>query len=304
MLELLPVCHTAVRIDNSPNRVVIVLYCYQQVTSMTTTVTPCQATRKSARTIRKPNRMDDDVVTPNPMGAVINPAHDLMIDTSTPKKLLPTSKAKRMIRVLQVKCSKPVPCTDDVSTMDEESTSISSDDSNRYHRSDNYTKTHLYDKWMVAKDNSRDLQQKNSDLLTTIHKLKKELAFADKTVDIVRDTKKKLRSSVESVSKLKSEKQSLTDTVTSLNRDYTQLIESKGNDKSHCDATLKLKVATLIQNHKCNVTELELIQKRKDLTELANQEEIKPLEEIVATNQTKLKIMIYLLHRHLKPTFK
>ena len=256
---------------------------------MPTTVTPCQATRKSARTIRKPNRIDDDVVTPNPMGAVINPAHDLMIDTSTPKKLFPTSKAKRMIRVLQVKCSKPVPCTDDVSTKDEESTSISSSDSNKYHRSGNYTKTHLYDKWMVAKDNSRDLQQKNSDLLTTIHKLKKELAFADKTVDIVRDTKKKLRSSVESVSKLKSEKQSLTDTVTSLNRDYKQLLETRANDKSHNDATLKLKVATLIQTHKSNVGEFELMIKRKDLSEVANQEEIKRLKEVVGANQVKLK---------------
>ena len=88
---------------------------------------------------------------------------------------------------------------------------------------------------------------------------------------------------------MKSEKQSLTDTVTSLNRDYKQLLEAKGNDKSHYDATLKLKVATLIQNHKCNVTELELIQKIKDLTELANQEELKRLKEVIGANQTKLK---------------
>ena len=58
---------------------------------------------------------------------------------------------------------------------------------------------------MVAKDNLRDLHQKNSDLIKTVFKLKKELSSAEKFVDIVRDTKKKLQSSVVSVSKLKSE---------------------------------------------------------------------------------------------------
>ena len=258
---------------------------------MPTTITPCQATRKSARTIRKPNRMDDVVTTPNPVGVVIRSTLDQMTEISPTKiiKLNPTSKGRKLIRLMQVKCAKPLPCTDDISTKDEESTSSSSDDSKRYHRSDNYSKPHLYNKWMVAKDNLRDLHQKNSDLIKTVFKLKKELASAEKFVDIVRGTKKKLQSSIASITKLKSEKQSLTDTVTSLNRDYKQLLEAKGNDKSHYDATLKLKVATLIQNHKCNVTELELIQKGKDLTELANQEEIKRLKEVVGANQTKLK---------------
>ena len=65
------------------------------------------------------------------------------------------------------------------------------------------------------------------------------------------------------VSKIKSENQSLADTVRSLNRDYKQLLESKSQEKTHFDATLKLKLATLEQNHKCDVTELELIQKKK-----------------------------------------
>ena len=120
----------------------------------------------------------------------------------------------------------------------------------------------------------------------------------------MRDTKKKLQLCAESISKLKSEKQSLTDTILSLNRDYKQLLEAISNDKCHYDATLKLKVATLILNHKCNVSEFELTLKRKDLSEGANQEEIKRLKEVVGANQTKLKNTIYLLHRHLKPTFK
>ena len=73
---------------------------------------------------------------------------------------------------------------------------------------------------MLCKDNSRDLEQQNSDLHTSLSKIKKELAITEKIADIVHDTKKKLASCVESVSKLKSEKQSLADTVTSLNRDY------------------------------------------------------------------------------------
>jgi len=48
-------------------------------------------------------------------------------------------------------------------------------------------------------------------------------------------------------------------------------------------------VATLIQTHKCNINEFELTIKRKDLSELANQEEIKRLKEVVGSNQTKLK---------------
>ena len=107
--------------------------------------------------------------------------------------------------------------------------------------------------------------------------------------DIVHDTKKKLQSCVESVSMLKSEQKSLTDTVTSLNRDYKQLLEAISNDKCQYDATLKLKVATLILNHKCNVSEFELTLKRKDLAEGANQEEIKRLKEVVGACQTKLK---------------
>ena len=48
-------------------------------------------------------------------------------------------------------------------------------------------------------------------------------------------------------------------------------------------------MATLIQTHKCNVSEFELTLKRKDLSELANREEIKRLKEVVGANQTKLK---------------
>ena len=49
-----------------------------------------------------------------------------------------------------------------------------------------------------------------------------------------------------------------TDTITSLNRDYKQLLESKANDKTHYDFTLKFKVATLIQTHKSSINEFEL----------------------------------------------
>ena len=87
---------------------------------MPTTITPCQATRKSARTIRKPNCMDDVVTTPNPVGVVIRSTLDQMTEISPTKiiKLNPTSKARKLIRLLQVKCDKPLPCTDDVSTKD------------------------------------------------------------------------------------------------------------------------------------------------------------------------------------------
>ena len=91
------------------------------------------------------------------------------------------------------------------------------------------------------------------------------------------------------VSKLQSENQSLADTVRSLNRYYKQLLESKGNDKRHYDATLKLKVATLVQIHKCNVTKLELIQKKIDLIDSDNQEDIKRLKDAISANQAKLK---------------
>ena len=91
------------------------------------------------------------------------------------------------------------------------------------------------------------------------------------------------------VCKIKSEIQSLTDTVRSLNRDYKHLLESKSNDKNHYDSTLKLKVATLVQNQHCKVSELELIQKKKDLIDLANQEEIKRLKDTISANQAKLK---------------
>ena len=97
----------------------------------------------------------------------------------------------------------------------------------------------------------------------------------------MRDTKKKIQASAELVSKLKSENQSLADIVRSLNRDYKQLLESKGNDKRHYDATLKPKVATLVQTHKWNVTKLELIQKKKDLIDSENQEEIKRLKDAI-----------------------
>ena len=100
---------------------------------------------------------------------------------------------------------------------------------------------------------------------------------------------KKLQATVEMVSILKSENQSLSDTVRSLNRDYKQLHDSKGNDKTHYDATLKLKVATLIQTHKWDGTDLELIQKKKDLVDSANKEEIKRLRDAISTNQDKLK---------------
>ena len=84
--------------------------------------------------------------------------------------------------------------------------------------------------------------------------MKKQLLSSDKIADIVRDTKKKLQASVEAVSRLKSEKQSLTNTITSLNRDYKQLLDAKSHDKTHYDATVKLKVATLTQTHKCNIS--------------------------------------------------
>ena len=77
------------------------------------------------------------------------------------------------------------------------------------------------------------------------------------------DTKKKLQASGESIFKLRSEKQSLTDTITSLNRDYKQLLESKANDKTHYDSTLKLKVVTSIQAPKSSINEFELTIKKK-----------------------------------------
>ena len=135
---------------------------------MPTTITPSQHIRKSARTIHKPIRMDDDVVTPNPMGVVIPLTHDLM----TPKQSIRTVKSRKK-RVVSVKCSAPLPCADDVSTKDEESTSSSSEESKRYRRSGNYSKTHLFDNWMLCKDISRDLEQQNSDIHTSLSKMKK-----------------------------------------------------------------------------------------------------------------------------------
>lgn len=84
--------------------------------------------------------------------------------------------------------------------------------------------------------------------------------------------------------------QSLTDNVRSLNRDHKELIEFKSNNKRHYDATVKLNVVTWVQNHRCNVTKLELIQKRKDLIELANQGEIRRLREEIRANKTDIKI--------------
>ena len=63
------------------------------------------------------------------------------------------------------------------------------------------------------------------------------------------------------VSKVKYEKQCLTTTMTSLNRDHKQLVESNSDNKSYYDATMKLEVATVVQNHKVYVTEFELIKK-------------------------------------------
>jgi len=138
--------------------------------------------------------MDDAVVTPNPVGIVVPLRHDLM----APKESIRTVKSNKY-RIVEVKCSAPLPCTYVVSTKDEEYTSSSSDESKRYHRSDNYSKTRLYDKWMSSKDNSRDIHQKNSDLHTSLSKMKKKLASSEKIADIVRDTKKKLQASVESI---------------------------------------------------------------------------------------------------------
>ena len=198
--------------------------------------------------------MDETVTTPNPVGVPVPPSHVLMTD---PKASIPTSKARKFIRVIQVKATKPVPCTVDISTKESRDSS-SSDDSkydSKYHRLNNYSKFHLYQKWCVAKDTTKDFQNENKELLTTVTKLKKYLTFADKTRDVMLDTKRKLQASVESISKFKSENQSLSDMVKCLNRDYKQLLDSKCNEKSHYDATLKLKVATLIQKHKYNVTQ-------------------------------------------------
>ena len=228
---------------------------------MPTTVTPSNS-RKSGRKVRKPDRMDDSVITPNPVRVTVP---------------LPASKS--------------LPHTVDISTKGskDSSSSENSNSDSKYHRSKNYSRFQLYQKWCVAKELTKDLQSENKGLLTKVAKLRKDLSLSDKTCDILRDTKRKLQASVESVVKLKSENQSLSDTVKSLNRDYRQLLESKANEKSHFDATLKLKEATLIQKHKCNVGELELLQKRKDLIEIANQEEIKRLKEMISSNQTKLK---------------
>lgn len=96
---------------------------------MPTTITPSQPIIKSANVIRKPYHMDDVVMT-----------------NMSPKKLIPTSKARRLIMVVQVKCTKHLPCAGDVSTKDKYTTSSSSDESERYHCSDKYSKPHLYDK--------------------------------------------------------------------------------------------------------------------------------------------------------------
>ena len=251
---------------------------------MPTTITPSHTTRKSGRTVRKPSRMDDDIDTPNPMGVVVPLRHDLI----APKDSIRTVKSNKY-RFAEGKCSASLPCTDIVSTNDVKYASSSSDDSKRYHRSDNYSKTHLYDKWMSSKDNCRDILQKNNNLHTSLSKVKKQLASSEKVADVVLETKKKLQASGETIFKLRSEKQSLTDTITSLNRDYKQLLESKANDKTHYDATLKLKVATLIQTHKSGINEFELTIKKKDLSEQAYQDEIKRLKEVVGANQLKLK---------------
>ena len=141
--------------------------------------------------------------------------------------------------------------------------SCSSSSSDGYHPSDNYNPHQLYKNWMLSKDTVKDCKSSNKDLLAEVCKLKKDLTVSEKSMDSLRDTKKKLQSSFEMVSKLKSEIQSLTDTVRSLNRDYKHLLESKSNNKNHYDSTLKLKVATLVQNQQCKVSELELIKKKR-----------------------------------------
>ena len=91
---------------------------------MSTTATPSPLIRKSAHTIRKPNCMHDDVATPNSIGVEIPLAHDLM----TFERPICTVKSRNN-RVVEVKCTTPLPCTDHVSTKDEESISSTSDES-------------------------------------------------------------------------------------------------------------------------------------------------------------------------------
>lgn len=82
-----------------------------------------------------------------------------------------------------------------------------------------------------------DLQESNKDLLAAIAKLKNNLAIA-KTIGVMRGTKRKLQTTIETIYKLKSKTQTPTDLITSLSTDYNQLLESKANDKSNYNSTL------------------------------------------------------------------
>lgn len=235
---------------NPPNHVVIVF------PSMPTTITPSNP-RKSGRVVHRPNRMDGTVTTSNPKGIVIHLTHDLM----APNVSIPRSNARKLIRVLQVKAAKSLPCNIDVAQRKIEM--------NRVvvplmivNRGIIVLITTLdiifYEKCMAAKDTVKDYRGCNKDLLADVYTLKIDLSITEKSIDITRDNTRKPQASVELVSKLIHKYQSLTGTVSYLTRDYQQLLESKGTAKSHYDDTLKLNVARMVQNRKCDATKLEL----------------------------------------------
>ena len=152
---------------------------------MPTTI-PTSNTRKSGRKIRKPERMDE--TTPNPKGVVSRPTHILMSNKvpHNSKCTIHTTKARKMISVLQVKVPKPksgkqsLPCTIDV---DSKVGSCSSSSSDGYHPSDNYDPHQLYKNWMLSKDTVKDCKSSNKDLLADVCTLKKDLIVSVKSID-------------------------------------------------------------------------------------------------------------------------
>jgi len=159
---------------------------------MSTTI-PTINPRKSGRKIRKPERMDD--INPNPKGVVSPPTYILMSNKvpHNSKCTIPTTRARKMISVLQVKVPKPksgkqsLPCTIDV---DSKVGSCSSSSSDGYHPSDNYDPHQLYKNWMLSKDTVKDCKSSNKDLLAEVCKLKKDLTVSEKSMDSLRDSKK------------------------------------------------------------------------------------------------------------------
>ena len=137
--------------------------CITVLSSMSTTIPPSN-TRKSGRKVRKPDRINDAVTTPNPKGIVTKPTHVLMSTKVTTKRTIPTSTTR-------VTAVKPVTPSTLTKVSRDETDTYSSSDEDGYHLSDNYSRLQLYKNWIVSKDLVKEGKITNKDLIAVVYKL-------------------------------------------------------------------------------------------------------------------------------------